>query len=178
MATPVVHVEVRGLDQTGLAAFYRDVFSWEWDTDLSVDGYSCHLGVLALEDLYHVADVELDATGTLRLVSIEVMCPSCGETERLSGSSYGQTIRILCEACGRIWERDPSPRCRSCGGDDLQEVVEAVVEKGRGTQLSVVGTRVVHLCRSCDRVVLERYNRNRPNPLMPDVLPTTSRDDD
>jgi hypothetical protein len=53
-------------------------------------------------------------------------------------------------------------------------VVQAIVEKGRGTQLSVVGTRVVYLCRACDATVLERYNRNRPNPLMPDELPTTN----
>lgn len=48
----------------------------------------------------------------------------------------------------------------------------AIVEKGRGTQLSVVGTRSVHLCVSCDAETLERWQRNRPNPLMPDTLPT------
>jgi hypothetical protein len=48
----------------------------------------------------------------------------------------------------------------------------AIVEKGRGTQLSVVGTRIVHLCSSCDADTLDRYHRNRPNPLMPDDLPT------
>ncbi len=51
-------------------------------------------------------------------------------------------------------------------------VVQAVVEKGRGTQLSVVGTRVIHLCATCDHAVVRRYFDNRPNPLMPDELPT------
>lgn len=107
-------------------------------------------------------------------MSIEVTCPRCGESERLTGERSGDVIRLRCEACETLWERDPSPRCRSCEGDDLQPVVQAIVEKGRGTQLSVVGTRIVHLCRSCDPEVLERYNRNRPNPLMPDELPTTN----
>jgi len=48
----------------------------------------------------------------------------------------------------------------------------AIVEKGRGTQLSVVGTRTVYLCSMCDAETLERYHRNRPNPLMPNELPT------
>ena len=109
-------------------------------------------------------------------MSIEVSCPSCGEDDRLTGSRSGEVIRLVCEACGESCERDPSPRCATCRGNDLQAVVLAIVEKGRGTQLSVVGTRVVYLCRSCDEAVLERYNRNRPNPLMPDQLPTLSSD--
>lgn len=54
----------------------------------------------------------------------------------------------------------------------MQAVVLAVVERSRGTQLSVVGSRVVHLCSTCDDATLARYHRNRPNPLMPDELPT------
>lgn len=105
------------------------------------------------------------------------MCPSCGENERLTGSRVGEVIQLVCEACGESWDRDPSPSCRNCGGQDLQPVAQAVVEKGRGTQLSVVGTKVVHLCRSCDQAVLDHYNRHRPNPLMPDELPTTNPSD-
>ena len=54
----------------------------------------------------------------------------------------------------------------------MQSVPLAIVEKGRGTQLSVVGTRIVQLCSTCDVETLDRYHRNRPNPLMPDDLPT------
>ena len=107
-------------------------------------------------------------------MSIEVVCPSCGEDDRLTGSRSGDKIRLACAACGQSWERDPSPKCGTCSGDDLQAVVQAIVEKSRGTQLSVVGTQIVHMCRTCDAVVLERYNRNRPNPLMPDQLPTVN----
>jgi hypothetical protein len=28
------------------------------------------------------------------------------------------------------------------------------------------------LCSDCDAETLDRYHRNRPNPLMPDELPT------
>lgn len=95
----------------------------------------------------------------------------------MTGSRSGDVISLVCDVCGQVWDRDPSPRCGSCGGDDLQAVVLAIVEKSRGTQLSVVGTRIVHLCRSCDEAVLERYNRNRPNPLMPDELPNVDPSD-
>ena len=54
----------------------------------------------------------------------------------------------------------------------MQSAPLAIVEKGRGTQLSVVGTRIVQLCSVCDADALDRYHRNRPNPLMPDELPT------
>jgi hypothetical protein len=59
----------------------------------------------------------------------------------------------------------------------MQPVPLAIVEKGRGTQLSVVGTRTVQLCSVCDVATLERYHRNRPNPLMPDELPTINPGD-
>ncbi len=53
----------------------------------------------------------------------------------------------------------------------MQPAVLAIVEKSRGTQLSVVGTRIVHLCTDCDAETLATFHRNRPNPLMPDELP-------
>ncbi len=40
MARPVVHVEVRGLDAPSLYAFYRDVFGWERQEEISIDDYS------------------------------------------------------------------------------------------------------------------------------------------
>lgn len=55
----------------------------------------------------------------------------------------------------------------------MQSAPLAIVEKSRGTQLSVVGTRIVLLCSECDADALDRYHRNRPNPLMPDELPTS-----
>lgn len=40
MAAPVVHVEIRGLEEPPLRAFYREIFGWERSTDLSVEDYS------------------------------------------------------------------------------------------------------------------------------------------
>jgi len=79
---------------------------------------------------------------------------------------------LVCEVCGQQWERDLTPRCRQCGGTDMQEVPLAILEKGRGTQLSVVGTRSIHLCSDCDAPTLAKYHANRPNPLLPDEIPT------
>ncbi len=54
----------------------------------------------------------------------------------------------------------------------------AILERGRGTQLSVVGTRPIDLCTRCDADRLTSYHRNRPNPLMPQELPTIGRVED
>ena len=107
-----------------------------------------------------------------------IACPSCGEDEALRGHREGDRIDLSCEACGHTWIRDLTPRCPQCGGLDLQTVPLAILEKGRGTQLSIVGTRPIDLCTVCDAAILQRYNRNRPNPLMPDELPTAGLVDD
>lgn len=103
---------------------------------------------------------------------MDIVCPSCGETEDLRGSRGEGAIAMSCDRCGHRWERNLAPTCPTCGGTDMRTVPLAILEKGRGTQLSVVGTRPVHLCVDCDRDTLERWQRNRPNPLMPDELPT------
>ena len=109
---------------------------------------------------------------------MDIACPSCGEGEALRGQRSGDSIALTCETCGHAWDRDLTPRCPTCGGTDLQTVPLAILEKGRGTQLSVVGTRPIDLCTACDAETLSRYHRNRPNPLMPDELPTIGRVDE
>ena len=101
-----------------------------------------------------------------------IVCPQCDEDDDLRGERIEGAITITCGTCGTAWERDLSPVCDRCHGDDMVPAVMAVVEKGRGTQLSVVGTRVVHLCADCDAALLRKYFDNRPNPLMPKELPT------
>lgn len=102
----------------------------------------------------------------------DIVCPRCGESEDLAGTRGDDVIDMICRRCGLLWERSLTPRCDRCGSDDIQTVPLAIVERSRGTQLSVVGTRPVDLCSSCDAERLERFHRNRPNPLMPDELPT------
>ncbi len=106
---------------------------------------------------------------------MEIACPACGEADNLRGRNSGTAIEMTCERCGNGWIRSLTPTCPECGSEDLQTVPLAIVEKGRGTQLSVVGTRPIDLCSSCDADKLARYHKNRPNPLMPDVLPTIGK---
>ena len=101
-----------------------------------------------------------------------IECPECGETSDLSGAPSDGDIQLTCGKCGHTWARDLRPACPTCHEGGLVPANLAIVERSRGTQLSVVGTRVIHLCPGCDADTLERYQRNRPNPLMPDDLPT------
>lgn len=107
-----------------------------------------------------------------------ISCPSCGEDDDLRGAREDGIIAVVCGACGHRWERHLDPRCPTCGGTDLLAVSKAIVEKARGTQLSVVATTEAHLCRACDRdLVAELEHRPGGRLVMPDELPTVSRDD-
>jgi len=109
-------------------------------------------------------------------MSIRVQCPECGESEALSGVRRDEVIDLTCGECGETWIRPLAKFCPRCGGDDLQTVPLAIVERSRGTQLSVVGTRPIDLCTACDAATLKRYHANRPNPLMPSALPTVGEE--
>lgn len=103
---------------------------------------------------------------------MDIACPSCGESESLRGSRRDEGIALTCDRCGHEWLRDLKPACPRCGGFDMQRVPLAILEKGRGTQLSVVGTRPIYLCSQCDAAILTKYHANRPNPLLPGEIPT------
>lgn len=103
---------------------------------------------------------------------MEVSCPACGEAEELRGRREDDQIVLTCLTCGQEWPRDLTPRCSQCGGEDLEAVPLAILERGRGTQLSIIGTRTIYLCYVCDTEALATFHKNRPNPLMPDELPT------
>ncbi len=107
---------------------------------------------------------------------IDISCPACHESDALVGVRAEAVINMKCEVCGEAWDRPLSKTCRNCGGADLQTIPLAIVEKSRGTQLSVVGTRPVDLCSTCDAEVLRHYHDHRPNPLMPTNLPTVGEE--
>ncbi|MDZ7678318.1 MAG: hypothetical protein U5K29_07180 [Acidimicrobiales bacterium] len=90
-------------------------------------------------------------------MSNDLLCPNCGSDEHLAGEPHGDLIRITCSACDLIWDRDPAPRCASCGSTELRPVPQAVWEKSRGTQLSIVAMTTVYLCPDCDRDRLRRF---------------------
>ncbi len=102
----------------------------------------------------------------------DISCPECAEADDLSGERSGEHIRLRCGACGHEWTRTAVSTCSKCGGTDLQVVPLAIVERSRGTQLSIVGTRPIALCPRCDADRLRHYHAHRPSPVMPTELPT------
>ena len=107
---------------------------------------------------------------------LDISCPTCGEEEDLSGTPTGDGLSLSCGVCGATWQRGSTEACGRCGSSDLQTVPLAIVERSRGTQLSVVGTRPITLCSVCDEEKLRRYHAHRPNPLMPEALPTVGEE--
>lgn len=110
----------------------------------------------------------------------EIACPSCGEAENLVGrrdDPAATIIHITCGACANAWDRDTAKRCPRCGSSDLYGAPVAVIEKARGTQLSIVSTTPEYLCWTCDRDLIDAQRRSG-TALMPDELPTVHRNDD
>ena len=107
---------------------------------------------------------------------LDFACPDCGESAELTGERDDTGIVLTCGRCGHQWARTSGSVCDQCGSDDLQTVPLAIVERSRGTQLSVVGTRQITLCSVCDHDKLATYHAHRPNPLMPDNLPTVGEE--
>lgn len=101
----------------------------------------------------------------------EIVCPYCGEPDDLAGEREGELIRITCGACDTVWDRDPRVTCPRCGSTDTYAAPVAVIEKSRGTQLSIVSTTAEHLCWRCDRDLIDQQRRSG-TALMPDQLPT------
>jgi hypothetical protein len=84
-------------------------------------------------------------------MTLEILCPRCSSDEHLSGEPVGDgTIRLTCAACRVRWIRDPRPRCPTCGGDDLYQRPQVVLETSRGTQMSIQGIHVEYGCHACD----------------------------
>lgn len=103
-------------------------------------------------------------------MSDDLVCPSCGTDDHLAGVRDGELIHIRCDACDLSWDRDLTPRCGTCGRDDVRSAAQAVWEKSRGTQLSIVSVRTVYLCPDCDAEKFARV-RESNTPLPPDDNP-------
>lgn len=87
---------------------------------------------------------------------IEVVCPVCGTDDHLHGTPVGEVILLRCAKCDVAWERDPRPSCPTCGGIDMVCVPEVLVERSRGTQLSITGIQPYYRCRVCDAAELAK----------------------
>lgn len=100
----------------------------------------------------------------------EFTCPGCRSDEHLHGERDGDVIRITCKACDLSWDRDLAPRCRTCGRHDVRSAAQAVWEKSRGSQLSIVSVSTVYLCPDCDAERLSRVLESN-TPLPPEDNP-------
>ena len=84
-------------------------------------------------------------------MALEIVCPKCESDEHITGESLDDgLIRLTCSACMVEWTRDPRPRCPKCGGDDLYHKPKVILEKSRGTQMSIQGIHVEYGCHVCD----------------------------
>ena len=105
---------------------------------------------------------------------LSVECPHCGEDERLRGdknvSNKFEHIAVVCESCGFSWTRDLTPRCMICGSVEVRPALRSIVQKSRGTQLSIESLSVEYLCPSCNSRELEAWNKSN-TPLPPTELP-------
>jgi Zn ribbon nucleic-acid-binding protein len=101
----------------------------------------------------------------------DVRCPTCGEQEELTGRRSEGQILLSCLTCGYDGPRVGARRCQTCGGAHVVERPKALVERARGTQLSVVGYTTVGLCRVCDADDLARAIE-RGGAVLPKELPT------
>lgn len=101
-------------------------------------------------------------------MAIEILCPQCGTDDQLRGTKRpDDTIELTCDACDVTWVRDPSPSCPKCGGRDMEAAPRVIVEKSRGSQMSIQGIQREFLCRRCD---MDRILARRDGYL-PDRLP-------
>ncbi len=76
-------------------------------------------------------------------------CPTCGETDDLSGRAAADDIEVTCGACGATWMRG-DPRCKGCGATGGIPYRQVMTRTPRGNQVAVVGHREVVLCPACD----------------------------
>lgn len=105
----------------------------------------------------------------------DLVCARCGEDDDLRGEQEGEIITITCQQCGLVWDRDLSPRCPTCGSTEVRPAFQSILEKSRGTQLSMQSVRLLYLCPDCDSDRLASYIRSN-TALPPDELPVTPRD--
>lgn len=101
-------------------------------------------------------------------MTTEIVCPECGSDEHLRGTpTDDDRIELVCEACEISWLRDPRPSCPRCGGHDLEAAPKVIVERSRGTQMSIQGIQREFLCHACDADTIAA----RRDGYLPDRLP-------
>lgn len=83
-------------------------------------------------------------------MSADISCPNCATDEHLGGQRRDHVIVITCSACGLSWERPVAPHCATCGSIDVVAHPVPLLEKSRGSQMSITAMHIETLCRVCD----------------------------
>lgn len=99
-------------------------------------------------------------------MSLHITCPNCATDEHLTGLRSGAVIIVTCGECGLSWDRPAAPHCNRCGSTDVVAHPVPLIERSRGTQLSITAMHIETLCRTCDA---ERLNL-RGDGHLPDTL--------
>lgn len=93
----------------------------------------------------------------------EIVCIECGTDDHLSGTPHDDgLIELRCAACDVVWLRNPLPHCERCGGENMEAAPKVLLERSRGTQMSIQGIQREFLCRTCDA---ERIQQRRAGHL-------------
>jgi Zn ribbon nucleic-acid-binding protein len=83
-------------------------------------------------------------------MSLEILCPNCATDDHLRGERRDSVIVITCAACGLSWDRPVAPHCGTCGSTDVVAHPVPLLERSRGTQMSITAMHIETLCRTCD----------------------------
>lgn len=96
-------------------------------------------------------------------MATEIVCHRCGTDDHLTGTRRDDDlIELHCGHCDVRFTRDPRPSCPECGGFDMEAMPKVVLEKSRGSQMSIQGVQREFLCRVCDD---EQIHRKRDGHL-------------
>ena len=108
-------------------------------------------------------------------VASEPTCPGCGESERLLGRREDDSSASPVRRAGTGGCAIPRHAVRPVGRATSIPPRSPTSKRSRGTQLSITGTTIRHLCWTCDAELIDRQRRSG-TALMPSDLPTLPGD--
>jgi hypothetical protein len=83
-------------------------------------------------------------------MSLHIVCTNCNTDDHLTGERREPDIVITCSQCGLHWTRTIAPHCHQCGSTDVVAFGVPLIERARGTQMSITAMHIETLCRTCD----------------------------